>query len=318
MHGKRLFFIPLLISGLALTSCQNVPQNYYSDDEAVRLDLSENKLTILQLTDLHLTFGIDHNDQRTYRLIDALVKETDPDLVVFTGDMSMAPFGPQLFKGLADHMTTLDVYWTFVFGNHDNDHAPYSDYLKMIDNYDKLLFKVGPELTDGGYGNFKIETYYNNTPFYHLYFLDTHTEVGGDSTYGWLSNAQVDWYGNHAQEDALNGLKSSVFMHIPLLEYTDYQAGMEVDGKQGEGIYHQGENTGFFQKMLDYNVSQAVFVGHDHLNTFSFMNSGILLAYGYASGYNGYGNTSKGGRVIEINQASQLVSHLVSDTEVGV
>lgn len=318
MYLKQWKFIPVALGIVSLVSACSSGVNHYTNDDSLRLDLTEEKLTILQLTDLHLSFGIDYNDRRTYRLIETLVEETDPDIVVFTGDMSMAPFGPQLFNQLGETMERLEVNWTFVFGNHDNDHASYSEYFPLLSKFDHLLFKVGPELEDGGFGNFKIETYFNNNPFYNLYLLDSHTEADVEIGYGWLSESQVEWYGIHAAEDKLDNVKSSVFMHIPLIEYTEFSAELVVDGKQGEGIYHQGENTGFFDEMVLHGVSQGVFVGHDHLNNFSFLNEGILLAYGYASGYNGYGNTSKGGRVIEISSTQVLSSTLISDTEVGV
>ncbi|MDD3389195.1 MAG: metallophosphoesterase [Bacilli bacterium] len=309
----------LILVLTTLASCQageNV--SFYSDDVALRLDLTEEKLTILQLTDLHLTFGVDYNDRKTFQLIEALVDYAEPDLVVFSGDQSMAPFGPILFQRLAHVVEALDVPWTFVFGNHDNDHAPYEKYLANLENYENLLFKVGPELVDGGFGNFKIETYFDNLPFYNLYLLDTHAETTGDLEYGWLSAAQVAWYEEKASVDQLANIYSSVFMHIPLMEYEEYVNTTLNDGKIVEGIYHQGMNTGFFQAMVDHGVSQAVFVGHDHLNTFSFYHQGILLAYGAATGYNGYGNTPKGGRIIEIDASNTLVTNLVFDTEVEI
>lgn len=308
----------LALTSFLLVGCQSGTQNHFTNDSAFRLDLTEEKLTILQLTDLHLTFGIDYNDRRTFRLIKALVDETNPDIVVFTGDQTMAPFGPQLFKQLADVMDELDVYWTYVFGNHDNDHSRYEDYFAYTNSYEKLLFKVGPEIEDGGFGNFKIETYYNDLPFYNMYLLDSHNEAGGDLEYGWLSDGQVDWYDTHAETDKNNGVKSSVFIHIPLLEYTDFTPELAIDGGQNEGIYHQGTNTGFFDVMVEHGVSQAMFVGHDHLNNFSFLKSGILLAYGQASGYSGYGNTNKGGRLIEIDATKTMTTRLVLDEEVGI
>jgi len=309
----------LLFISASLASCQaGEDVNYYTDNTAIRLDLTEEKLTILQLTDLHLTFGIDYNDRKTFRLIEALVEHVAPDIVVFSGDQTMAPFGPLLFQRLAQVMDQLDVPWTFIFGNHDNDHDLYEKYLANLPDDENLLFKVGPQLADGGYGNFKIATYFNNLPFYNLYLLDTHTEAPGDLQYGWLSEAQVAWYEEKMIEDQLANTYSSVFMHIPLIEYENYINTTLHDGKKGEGIYHQGMNTGFFQAMVDHGMSQAVFVGHDHLNTFSFYYQDILLAYGCATGYNGYGNSSKGGRIIEIDAANTLVTNLIYDTEVDL
>lgn len=318
MKHKKFQVYSTLLCAVALASCAGGSGAYFTDDLPIRLDLTEDKLTILQLTDLHLTFGFDYNDRRTYRLVEALVEEVEPDLVVFTGDMSMSPHGPALFNKLAKLMKKLDVYWTFIFGNHDNDTQPYSRYFDTMIENDKMLFKAGPSMVDGGYGNFKIETYYQDQPFYHLYLLDSHTEAEDPYEYSWLSEAQVQWYKDKVVVDQTNTVHSSVFMHIPLMQYLQYENYPLADGAQGEGIYHQGVDTGFFQAMVDYGMSDAVFVGHDHLNTFSFFYQGVRLAYGVASGYNGYGNIPKGGRVIEIDANQNLTTYLLTDAEVGV
>lgn len=318
MKQKLSTFAVAMLCAFALSSCASGTGNYYTDDTPLRLDLPSEKLTILQLTDLHLTFGFDYNDRRTYALVEALVNEVEPDLVVFTGDISMSPHGPSLFNKLARIMKKLNVYWTFVFGNHDNDTQSYFRYFDTMPEDAKRLFKVGPSLLEGGYGNFKIETYFNNQPFYHLYLLDSQTEAEAPYEYGWLSQAQVQWYRDKAVLDQTNSVYSSVFMHIPLMQYLEYENYPLLEGVAGEGIYHQGMDTGFFTAMTDYGMSQAVFVGHDHLNNFSFMYQGVRLAYGLASGYNGYGNTHKGGRVIEIDENHVLTTYLLTDAEVGI
>lgn len=314
MHQKFRYNF-LLLFALLLSSCQGVEQNPYTDNEPLRLDLSLEKLTVLQLTDLHLTFGFDSNDLKTFRLIDALISETSPDLIVFTGDLTMSPTGPKHFKELGTRVDRHQIPWTFVFGNHENDFGPYEDYLKYLSDFEYLYYKNGPELDGSGFGNFKIETYYEQTPFYNLYFLDSHTEASGSLSYAWLTEAQVDWFDQLIREDSLVGTESSVFMHIPLQEYELYDENQFLDGEKGENISKQGVNTGFFNKMKEHGVAKAVFVGHDHLNNFSFLHEGILLAYGQASGYNGYGNTNKGGRLIEIAADKSITTTLLFDKD---
>ncbi len=312
---KKIITLPLLlVSALVFTSCQDANLDLYSNDQPIRLDLAEQKLTILQLTDLHLTFGSDANDRATLRLIRTLVRTEQPDLIVFTGDLTMSPSGPRLFHQLVATMEGLETPWTFIFGNHETDFNSYESYLENLDQHEHLLFKVGPELVDGGYGNFKIETYYNDTPFYNLYLLDSHAEAESPLTYDWLSESQVDWYEQKASQDATSLIKSSVFMHIPLQEYQLYE-GEGLDGQKGEKVSIQGQNTGLFDKLLVHGVSQAVFVGHDHLNNYSFYQQGILLSYGQASGYNGYGNTPKGGRLIVIDGELNLTTKILLDED---
>ena len=182
-----------------------------------------------------------------------------------------------------------------------------------------LKFKVGPSLEDGGYGNFKIDFTYQDDVIYHAYFLDskneeeTYTEEQGE--YGYLSDAQVSWYADHV---ALDTHASVVFMHIPLRQFmlvdindASYD-GLFLEDK----VYPQGQDTGFFQAMVDGGLSEGVFVGHDHLNDFSFMLNDILLAYGRNSGYSAYGNLDRGGRHIEITSSGDLVSYIVLERDV--
>ncbi|MGI6714159.1 MAG: metallophosphoesterase [Bacilli bacterium] len=299
-----------------LFACQQGEVNYYSDDTPIRLDLKAKSLTILQFTDLHLTFGIDHNDQKTFTLIDKMVQYTNPDLIVFSGDQTMAPFGVSLFQMLGRRVEKHQIPWTFVFGNHDNDHDPYEAYLKILGDFEYLQFKVGPEIDEGGYGNFSINTYYGDAPFYNVYLLDSHTEAPGDLHYGWVSEAQVQWYQNKVATDTV---KHTVFMHIPLIEFNDSIDLPLNDGERGEDMWPQGKNTGFFQAMVDSHLAQAFFAGHDHDNSFCFTHpTGIILGYGVASGFNGYGSAPKGARTIHINSLGVFSTKVIYAAEVGL
>jgi hypothetical protein len=196
-------------------------------------------------------------------------------------------------------MESLEIPWTFIFGNHDNDFNDYTKLLDQIHDTKYLYYKNGPELIDGGIGNFKINFVYDDQIIYHAYFLDSKTEretyTEEEGEYGYLSDAQVSWYEDSVSTDLV---ESIVFMHIPLRQYIearDYE-GVFLEDK----VYAQGIDTGFFDVMVAHNMSKAVFVGHDHLNDFSFTKEGILLAYGRISGYTSYGYLERGGRHIQI------------------
>lgn len=308
----------LALAGCALTSCSGTG-NYYTDDAPLALALSSEKLTILQITDLHLTFGIDYNDRKTFRLIDALAKSADPDIIVCTGDISMSPLGPSLFTSFYDHMEKLGIPWTFVFGNHETDSNSYGDYLGILKdkNPTSLLFKAGPEMADGDYGNFIISATYGGNPFYNLYLMDSKAELA-DYAYDYFSPAQVAWYDTHAAQDATDGIDSLAFMHMPLVQYNEYPNYSFLDGSQNEVICNQSVDTGFFQSVVDNGVTKAIFAGHDHTNNFRFVYQGVMLAYGTSTGYNGYGTQPKGGRVIEIASDRSITSYNLLDSEVSI
>lgn len=307
-------FTLILLFTFLITSCKPYVIEY-TDNDPFTLEMKGDTLKILQITDLHLTYGIDDRDRKTFQLIKNLAVSDDYDLIVITGDLTMSPSAPTLFKSLINHMESLEIPWTFIFGNHETDYHDYSDFISRIPETEYLMFKVGPEITDGGYGNFKIEFTKNDQPFYNAYFLDSkaerddYTEEEGE--YDYLSLDQVSWYEDQV---ALDTVESLVFMHIPLRQYIDPETYVGIFREKM--VYAQGVDTGFFDAMVTYNKSKAVFVGHDHLNDFYLMMNGIMLAYGRATGYNGYGNLEKGGRHIEILDNGELETYIILGSEV--
>lgn len=288
----------------------------YTDDLPIELEVGREELKILQITDLHLAYGIDFRDRRTYKLIKAMNDSDDFDLIVVTGDITMSPQAPMLFKQFISFMESLKTPWTFVFGNHETDFHTYGHFIKQIKNTEYLLFKVGPKIEDGGIGNFQIEFKNQGETFYKAYFLDTKAErknyTEDEGEYDYLSLSQVSWYENHV---SLDTVESIIFMHIPLRQYIlvgDDYVGYFKERK----VYAQGVDTGFFDVMTNYQKSKAVFVGHDHKNDFYFYHEGIMLAYGRATGFNAYGILERGGRVIEISNTNQITTKIIVESEV--
>ncbi len=289
----------------------------YTDNEAIEVETTDRTIKILQLTDQHLMYGFGANDEATLDLIETLASKDDYDLIVLTGDQTMAPMTMRIYRTLINHMESLEIPWTFIFGNHDNDFCSYEQLIETVLDMETtyLKFKVGPELIDGGYGNFKIDFMYQGNPIYHAYFLDSkneeevYTEAQGE--YGYLSSAQVAWYEAYVQADTN---ESVVFMHIPLRQFMlAAETDPSFEGIFNEDkVYAQGQDTGFFDAMVTYGLSKGVFVGHDHLNDFSFVLNDIMLAYGRNSGYSAYGNLAKGGRHIEISDTGALTSYIVT------
>lgn len=292
---------------LFLVSCNKKGEVVYSTTDRLTLNIDSDTLKILQITDLHLTFGYDYNDRKTYALIKNLIDTHNPDIVVVTGDIMMSPQAKRLFKEFVDFMNELNIPWTFIFGNHENDYHTYKDFEK---SYQKIkLFTPGLKLTDGGVGNYIIDVKYNNDTIVHLYFFDTKSDTKEQvqtTGYDYLSLAQIDWYESNILDDEANSL---AFMHIPLIEYTEYTGNV---GK-GEGVYHQDINTGFFTKAVELGKTIGVFVGHDHNNYYAFDLEGIILTYGKVSGYNAYGKGTRGGRIITYQNGQIISNEIVLD-----
>jgi 3',5'-cyclic AMP phosphodiesterase CpdA len=312
---KKLILGCLFLLLLSLAACTSVPQEVeYSDDEPIVLAMKNETLKILQITDLHLTYGIDAYDRKTFDMIETLVNSDDFDLIVISGDMTMSISAPSLFKRLVAHMESLETPWTFVFGNHETDYHEYADFINLLGDTEFLHFKVGPEMVDGGYGNFVIQFTKEGIPFYEVYLLDSHSEreeyTEEEGEYGYLSTAQVEWYESHV---SLATVDSVVFMHIPLRQFIDP---VEYFGTFNEDkVYAQGVDTGFFDAMVLYGKSKGIFVGHDHLNNFYLNLNGIMLAYGQISGYSAYGDLERGGRVIVIGEDQTMSSYILLESE---
>ena len=287
----------------------------YTDDEPITIAMERDTLKILQLTDLHLTYGIDAQDRETLALIEKLVNSDDFDLVVITGDMVLSNAGPSLFRTLVRTMEALETPWTFVFGNHETDHSAYQEYLASTEGTVWLRFKVGPELAEGGVGNFRINFTKDGVPFYTLYFFDSHAEraeyTEEEGEYDYVRESQVAWYEDHVATDATD---SVAYMHMPLRQYIDSEGYVGVF--EEDKVYAQGVDTGLFDAMALAGKTKGVFVGHDHLNDFYVIREGIMLAYGRISGFNAYGNLERGGRVVEIDAAGTMTSYVLLESEV--
>lgn len=314
---KKIFLIALFILFfISLSSCKKDESIMYTDDLPMIIDMKNDDLKILQITDLHLMFGIDDRDQKTFDLIEKLVKHDDYDLVVISGDMTMSPHAPILFSSLIDHMESLKTPWTFIFGNHETDFHDYQDFLNRIKNTTYLYFKVGPEIEEGGVGNFKITFQKEGNPFYHLYFMDSKAERKNDPTiigeYDYINTHQINWFTNHVSLDTVN---HSVFMHIPLQQFDVTEGYIGI--YEEKMVYSQGKDEGFFDSSVALGKTDGIFVGHDHLNDFYVYIENILLAYGRATGYNGYGNLERGARTITISQSYELSTNIILASEVN-
>ena len=101
---KILIFMSLFIL-LFLQGCENSEEVIvYSDDLPLTIEMSSETLKILQLTDLHLTYGIDAFDRATFKGMKKLIESDDFDLIVITGDLTLSPLAPTLFPKLVKFM----------------------------------------------------------------------------------------------------------------------------------------------------------------------------------------------------------------------
>ena len=131
---KRILIIAtIIITSILLISCsKNLEFDEYNNDTFGYIDIKKDEVKILQITDLHLTYGFDYLDRKTFNLIDSLVEKEKPDIIVVTGDIMMSIISQKVLKKFIKQMDKYNIPWTFVFGNHEAD---YQKNRKVIKYY---------------------------------------------------------------------------------------------------------------------------------------------------------------------------------------
>ncbi len=297
---------------------------------------------ILQLTDLHLcgSFTSIRQDRLAMDACIELVRKADPDLIILTGDV-IFPVPAQSysvnnlvpFVQLCYLMNEIGVPWTVVFGNHDTEPGSRygADKLREVMFYQK--WEPGYEALDGNmqtllyadvqphcFGRYQqvIRLCNANGELQRLLFcLDSNDYVNGNPLeYDCIHEDQVAWYRETveaASAEVGHTVPSFAFFHIPIPEYDEaYQAlqagspdAVYLFGTNGEKISSPPRDSGLFDVMLELGSTQAVFVGHDHINNTAIRYKGIDLVYSKSIDYIAYPgiadrHSQRGGTLITV------------------
>ncbi len=258
---------------------------------------------IVQVTDMHINLKKGQSEV-CFELLDEVIREERPDLVVFTGDQ-VTELNPQAtWRRLVKQMKTCGVAWTMVFGNHDHEQGMSREEIYgMVKDASNCLMSKG---NVKGVGNYvvEIEGARNRDVATVLYFLDSHSncrlkDVGG---YQWVDFSQIAWLREQIRTYAYPSL---LFMHIPLPEYNDAWNG-KTFGVKLEDICCPKLNSGLFTVLKESGQVMGVFAGHDHENDFIGVYYDIALGYGRVSaGKNAYGKLEPGVRVIRLTEGKR-------------
>ncbi|HET6384093.1 MAG TPA: metallophosphoesterase family protein [Armatimonadota bacterium] len=272
---------------------------------------------IAQFTDIHWQNG-GAEDRRSRALMERVLDEERPDLVVLTGDViagsgceNPAESWRQAVAPVLDRGTP----WAAVFGNHDDEGSlGRSELMASQWSLPHCLSEPGPADIPG-IGNFILEIGdpREGRTAALLYFLDSGSYDGsGAGTYAWIAFEQVEWYRRESSRlNALHGkdgpLPALAFFHIPLPEYNDAWDRGQRQGSRYENVCCPALNTGLFTAFYEQSDVSGVFVGHDHVNDFEGTLHGIRLCYGRASGYNTYGRDGfpRGVRMIRLDEGQR-------------
>lgn len=276
------------------------------------MEFRNDTFKILQLTDTH--FGnLPHHadDMRTFDLIDKLITNESPDLIVHTGDIiwSDGVKDPdKVFRIVMEFIDKYDIPFAITFGNHDTEETVTRSDLRSI--YDEVI-RNKPEMADSfivaDKESYTIPLRDNGDDIAILYVIDSGADDKlGYGTYEWVLPEQVEWFRKTSEKYKKNdGVKRGiVFQHIPLPEYWDSKDELlyGVQLETNEAISAPKINTGLFANMALNGEIWGMLVGHDHDNNFDSLHHGVHLAFANSTGYQAYGDVRKGGTVIEISK----------------
>lgn len=290
---------------------------------------------IVQFTDTQDDHEI---DPRTVALMEAVLDDQQPDLVVFTGDNvrsgpETAPQVREAIRHIAEPVDSRGIPWLVTFGNHDEDHTPETGMdrealLAEYMSYPNNINRKGPEGIRGtGNMHVLIMDSSGEDPVFNIWALDSGRyspdtiagqSVEADGLPGWavIRPDQVSWY--HRTSRELEGryghpIPALAFFHIPLPEFRLLWQNRErhgVVGERNEEISSGPFNSGLFAAMMDRGDVKGIYVGHDHVNDYEGDYFGIRLGYAANAGFGTYGldrddeNRLRGARVFILDRAS--------------
>ena len=194
-------------------------------------------------------------------------------------------------------------------GTHEGDNnwsIARSEMMDIFTSYDRCIMCKGPADIDGDC-NYVMKLMNEDGSLREAIFcLDTFDETTEqmreehsfyeNKHYDGAHANQVDWYESAATalKQSDGDYKSIMLIHIPLHEYDIVaEQGSFLWGEQYEGVCSTAYDNGLFAKIKELGVTQAVFCGHDHINSFGGEYEDITLSYIESSGYGSYGLAKK-------------------------
>jgi hypothetical protein len=317
-----------------------------------KLQFQQDKsLKIVQFTD---TQDDDEIDPRTVALIEAVLDDQQPNLVVFTGDnITKGCDTPDEVKTAIHHIVapvdSRGIPWFITYGNHDEDSTPKSglDEEEMLAIYRSYKYNINKPSPKGVHGtgnmNVLVSNAKGNKTVFNIWGLDSgryapdeiadqSIEADGLPYWDWIRPSQIEWYTKTSEElEKRNGRKipSFMFFHIPLWEFHfmwEHKENHGVVGEKNETVCPGPFNSGLFAAMLERGDVKGVFVGHDHINDYIGNYFGIYLGYAANTGFGTYGldgpqrDRLRGARVFILHEDSpaEFATYMVYARDYGI
>lgn len=216
------------------------------DEETFSLRIpTDRDYKILQLTDLHLGFGMfsRKKDRLALASVTELIRRTGPDLIVLTGD-SVFPFFPksgtmnnrkQAEKLLA-FLDGFQIPYTLVFGNHDCEMGSTCNKEQLAEIFTtgkyavftKGRYEHSPQNPITGVGNFVVDlTDDQGKLLLPLILLDSNMYGDGwfFSGFDCIHEDQTDWCMEKLNERKVPAM---AFFHMPPAEFKEAYEKMKL------------------------------------------------------------------------------------------
>lgn len=305
---------------------------------------------------LHLCDGQDvfPAEGRMLTYINYMLKTYQPDLVVLGGDNTVASeeTKEQAIEEYVKPFVENEVYFTLVFGNHDDEQGVDKDtLLKYYQKYGGkycLAYDADPELHGAAIHNLPVLSSDGKEIKFNLWMFDTGTyvydEEGNRLGYDSVTPDQIEWYKETSSklEAAAGGkVNSLAFQHmVPPEVYEAIYPSVSFDIKYITETYNDGKNYlvltpntsafdghiyepaspgiynhGHYSAMAENGDVLGVFSGHDHINDYITEYDEIKIVNTPGVSFHAYGNEFvRGSRLITINEnnTSEFTSEVIT------
>lgn len=303
---------------------------------------SSGKFRILQITD---TQEIPAVSPDTIKLIEKALDQANPDLVVFTGDQikgygltfkgkNFSEKVKSTISKLLEPIIKRNIPFAVTFGNHDSQAGMSAkEQWAFYKTYPLCVGEDATEADGCGTFNLPIVASSGKTIAMNVYMIDSHGDAKGGG-YEPVEKTQLDWYKktrDKLKSESGKYVPSIVFQHIPCHEYYQVLKRVKKGTKNAIRAFRTHKNeyylldenktrkgdffneppsisdkeSGEFSAIKEKGDVFAMFVGHDHNNSFVGTHDSIDLGYTQGCGFNVYGpGVDRGVRVFEFDENS--------------
>ncbi|KAG4078356.1 hypothetical protein HA402_013066 [Bradysia odoriphaga] len=332
--GNIVYILTVLVVQLTGFSTSYSISSVQSNKPVIRFN-ADGTLKIVNFSDLH--YGeAPHTDWgpaadiKSANVTKNILEMEHPDFVIFTGDLLTAE---EMFPNATDYMAKLvaplvdkNYRWASTYGNHDiGENMTRLELLEAEQKFEQsYTFQMNASLP--GVTNYYLLIYPANTdePVMIWWFFDSQGGRTDDGTTGkgqqpeHIDPAVVAWFKDEQTvlKKQWGQLPSLVFFHIPPVEFVSIQEHIESNplcaGLMDDNVTPQDNNTGIMQALSEAGGVQAIFVGHNHGNSWCCFYKQIQVCYNRHTGYGGYGSWTRGGRVVslQIDSLTEIRSYI--------